>query len=90
MGFVASPTAEYLARLKTNGDTLVLGTAGAFSALKINNDIGSGVDFLNLEQVLGNSSDQEWSVTANDASLNYIDLADGSDTLIINSGTAVL
>ncbi|MCH2204655.1 MAG: autotransporter domain-containing protein [Lentisphaerales bacterium] len=90
IGAVASVgTIDFGEAHETNGDTLVLGTAGAFSALKINNDIGSGVDFLNLEQVLGNSSDQEWAVTANDASLNYIDLADGSDTLIINNGTTV-
>ena len=74
---------------ETNGDTLVLGTAGAFSALKINTDIGSGLSYLNLEQVLGDSNAQEWTVTANDVSLDSIDLAAGSDTLIINNGTTV-
>lgn len=67
-------------------DTLVLGSSGSFSANMINTDLGLGLNYKNVENILGNSEDQSWTVTANDLTLTSIDLAAGSDTLILGIG----
>ena len=70
-------------------DILTLDYSGTFDASNINIDLGLGVNYNNLDIVQGNNSDQTWTVTTNDLTLNYIDFGEGNDTLVIGSGMTV-